>query len=100
MLMGLHRRSILRDARHYPDPERFVPERFLKNGALDLKGTTPDPRGPLCCNRRVCPGRHFADAAAWLAVATVLACFDIAPVKGKNGDEIIPDGELRTGAVT
>ncbi|EJD42952.1 cytochrome P450 [Auricularia subglabra TFB-10046 SS5] len=93
--------AILRDARLYANPEQLLPERYIKNGVLDLKDTAPDPRGPLFgFGRRRCPGRHFADASAWLAIATVLACFDITPAKDENGNDIAPQTELRTGAVT
>ncbi|EJD42957.1 putative CyP450 monooxygenase [Auricularia subglabra TFB-10046 SS5] len=93
--------AILRDERDYANPDQFCPERYLRNGVLDLKSAAPDPRGPLFgFGRRKCPGRHFADTAAWLAVATVLACFNITRAKDEHDDEIVPDGELRAGAVT
>lgn len=94
-----------------------MPERYLKDGVVDLKGMVPDPRQALfgfgrsvarlgCFlmtdnpGRRICPGRHFADAAMWLAAATILACFDIVRAKTADGDDIIPCAELRSGAVT
>lgn len=102
-------RSILRDERLYADPERFVPERYIKNGVLDLEKPELDPRGPffgfgrcilpafpdrhLTAHRRRCPGIHFADTAAWLAIATVLACFDIMPAKDEKGNDIVPETE-------
>lgn len=93
--------SILRDERLYADPERFVPERYIKNGVLDLEKPELDPRGPFFgFGRRRCPGIHFADTAAWLAIATVLACFDIMPAKDEKGNDIVPETELRTGGVT
>ncbi|EJD42946.1 cytochrome P450 [Auricularia subglabra TFB-10046 SS5] len=92
--------SILRDARLYPKPEEFLPERYIKNGSLALKEMT-DPRGPLFgFGRRICPGRHFADASAWLATASILACFNIRPAKDQDGNDLLPDGELRNGLVT
>ncbi|EJD42950.1 cytochrome P450 [Auricularia subglabra TFB-10046 SS5] len=39
--------SILRDEHYYADPERFMPERYTKDGVLDLKNTVLDPRGPV-----------------------------------------------------
>lgn len=92
--------SILRDEELYPSPEEFIPERYIKGGKLDLKAVT-DPRGPLFgFGRRICPGRHFADASAWLAAASILACFDIVPAKDQLGNDLLPDGEIRNGLVT
>ncbi|EJD42949.1 putative CyP450 monooxygenase [Auricularia subglabra TFB-10046 SS5] len=89
--------AILRDEKHYAEPEDFLPERFIKEGVLDLKSVL-DPRLLLFgFGRRVCPGRHFAEVTAWLAIATVLSCFRIAPAKDENGNGIVPDGEVRTG---
>ncbi|EJD42948.1 cytochrome P450 [Auricularia subglabra TFB-10046 SS5] len=93
--------SILRDEVVYSRPDEFLPGRYLKDGVLDLESTVPDPRVHLFgFGRRICSGRHFADNAAWLAVATVLACFRVSPAKSRDGRDILPDGELRTGAVT
>ncbi|EJD42956.1 cytochrome P450 [Auricularia subglabra TFB-10046 SS5] len=93
--------SILRDKRYYDDPEEFKPERYLKNGVIDLKNTVPDPRGPLFgFGRRICPGRHFAEATAWLSMATMLACFEITCAEDSDGNQIVPNPNLTTGAVT
>lgn len=35
--------------------------------------------------RRICPGRHFANDALFLAVASVLHVFDIGPPVSENG---------------
>ena len=37
---GIHR-SILHDPEVYPDPERFMPERFLKDGKLNPEVQDP-----------------------------------------------------------
>jgi RNA polymerase subunit RPABC4/transcription elongation factor Spt4 len=36
----------------------------------------------------ICPGRHFADAALWMTVATILCTFDITSALDKSGRKI------------
>lgn len=92
--------SILRDEKYYGIAEEFRPERFLQNGRLDLTATL-DPRLLVFgFGRRVCPGRHFAETSAWLSISTVLSCFTIRPAKDEKGNDILPTGALRSGAVT
>lgn len=49
--------------------------------------------------RRICPGRHFADASVFLNVATILKCFNLATY-ADNGVEIPPSGEMVTGIIS
>ncbi|EJD42958.1 cytochrome P450 [Auricularia subglabra TFB-10046 SS5] len=92
--------SIFRNEELYTDPNEFRPERYLRDGVLNFESVT-DPRLLLFgFGRRICPGRHFADAAAWTTIATVLACFNIAPIKDENGANVIPSGEMIIGIVT
>lgn len=113
----IRRRAILNDENTYPEPARFRPERYLKDGALD--GSVLDPRSAffgygrrsvpgsaashsslkstnIC---RICPGRHVADAELWLLVATVLTCFDIRPAKDEHGVDILPPRTMSSGIV-
>lgn len=73
--------AMLQDEQTYPgDPDSFRPERFLKDGALDKD--MMDPRAAAFgFGRRICPGRHFADAEVWLMMATLLHAFDILPAQ-------------------
>ncbi|CAE6452922.1 unnamed protein product [Rhizoctonia solani] len=71
----------------YSNPESFNPDRFIDPA-------TPDP--PVFgFGRRICPGQHFAEASLFLALATMLAIFDIQPAKDKQGNSIIPDSKLK-----
>ena len=44
-------------------------------------------------SRSICPGQHLAEKSAWLAIANILAAFDIEPVLDESGAEVVPTGE-------
>ncbi|KAJ3511000.1 hypothetical protein NLJ89_g4353 [Agrocybe chaxingu] len=81
-----------------PEPERFLPERFLEGTKL---GSVPtNPRDVVFgFGRRRCPGWHFADRSVWVAVAHVTALFDIVPEVDEKGQKIIPPQEFGTSNV-
>lgn len=98
--LNLPIRQILRDKKYGPNPEEFIPERFLQPGIrppvehfgfgrrhvhvssavfiLSLKF-------PL---RRICPGRFFANNTFFLIMASMIKVFNIAPMKDENGIDI------------
>ncbi|KAJ3563987.1 hypothetical protein NP233_g8587 [Leucocoprinus birnbaumii] len=86
--------SILQDPTVYKDPERFIPERFMKDGELD-----PNVQDPSVAvfgfGRRICPGRFMGDSTIFIVVASVLSAFDISPPLDKDGRPIVP--EVRFG---
>ena len=90
--------AIFHDPSVYPEPHIFNPERFLKDGKLDRSVRDPEDR-IFGSSRRICPGKHFANRALFLRVATVLAAFDIEPGmddKGEVASEVkILDGIVR-----
>lgn len=45
----------------------------------------------LICTGRICPGRYFAEADIWLAMANILTVFDIKPAVDDQGADILPD---------
>ncbi|KAK6988629.1 cytochrome P450 [Favolaschia claudopus] len=76
--------AILRDEKLYgSNTEAFKPERFLlDDGALNK--TIPHPETSVFgFGRRVCPGRHVAMSAIWIAVVSMLATLDL----GRSMDE-------------
>ncbi|KAF8150622.1 cytochrome P450 [Crassisporium funariophilum] len=59
------------------DPEEFRPERYMEGFGSEPQ---PDPRSIIFgFGRRLCPGRHLADRAVWLAITQITALFEISP---------------------
>ncbi|KAF8840012.1 cytochrome P450 [Paxillus ammoniavirescens] len=67
-------RAMTHDDVRYTDPYDFKPERFLDSDGTLNQDTVSYVFG---FGRRICPGRHFADASLWSAIASVLAVFKI-----------------------
>ncbi|KIJ58388.1 hypothetical protein HYDPIDRAFT_34241 [Hydnomerulius pinastri MD-312] len=78
--------AMSRDEARYPNSSQFIPERFLKpDGTLN----DDDPSQFIFgFGRRVCPGRHTADASLWSAIATMLATLDFSLAKDAGGRDI------------
>ncbi|EKM54592.1 uncharacterized protein PHACADRAFT_258552 [Phanerochaete carnosa HHB-10118-sp] len=78
--------AMSKDDRVYSNPDLFRPERFL-----------PPESEPSSVNinfgwgRRICPGRHLADASLWIVIASFLTAFEVVPAKDGKGQDIIPE---------
>ncbi|KAI9058132.1 cytochrome P450 [Trametes sanguinea] len=79
--------ACMHDPEIYPEPDRFYPERFIKDGKLN-----PDILDPATIifgfGRRICPGRYFADAGLFILIASVLHVFEILPPLDEHGRPI------------
>ncbi|OSD07441.1 cytochrome P450 [Trametes coccinea BRFM310] len=79
--------ACLHDPEIYPEPDRFYPERFIKDGKLN-----PEVLDPATLvfgfGRRICPGRYFADAGLFILIASVLHVFEILPPLDEHGKPI------------
>ncbi|KAE9388250.1 cytochrome P450 [Gymnopus androsaceus JB14] len=81
------------------DVTQFHPERFLNpDGTLNSK--IPYPDAAFGFGRRVCPGKAFAQCSLWLAVASLLVCFDFARALDKDGVEIDPSTDCMDGMLS
>ncbi|KAI0796313.1 CyP450 monooxygenase [Irpex lacteus] len=90
---------IFRNAQEYPDPERFNPDRFMKDGCIDPKVRDPNTLG-FGFGRRVCPGRHLAKDNAFMTIASVLHVFDVVPALDETGKQTDPTVGMTTGLIS
>ncbi|KDQ63502.1 hypothetical protein JAAARDRAFT_147890 [Jaapia argillacea MUCL 33604] len=90
--------AILHDPSMYPDPSAFKPERFLKREGGECA------RDPMTVafgfGRRICPGRHLAEASVWIAIVSILSTFDIGKAVDSEGHDIEPKIEYHSGLVS
>ncbi|KXN91371.1 O-methylsterigmatocystin oxidoreductase [Leucoagaricus sp. SymC.cos] len=80
--------AMLHDENVYSDPFVFNPERLLtKDGKINK--AVRDPRHACFgFGRRICPRRYMAFSAVWIALASILYCFDIEKEKDEDGNII------------
>jgi hypothetical protein len=97
-------RAILHNSKDYPDPHAFDPERYLivtPSGAYASNPDAPDPRtAAFGFGRRVCVGRHLADASLFATMSTVLATMNIIRAKDTQGKEIVPEVAQTSGFIS
>ncbi|KAG8746036.1 hypothetical protein FRC10_006375 [Ceratobasidium sp. 414] len=84
--------AITRDKSVYANPDTFEPGRFLAPSV---------PDAPVFgLGRRMCPGNSFAEASLFIMFASLLAVFNIKPVKDSvTGKELIPEARATTNAL-
>jgi cytochrome P450 len=78
------------DARHFPEPLAFRPERWLAGaGAGHEASSAKRVSMPFGAGPRVCPGRYLALLEIKMAMAMLLAHFDITEVTVPAGGETV-----------
>ncbi|RPD55979.1 cytochrome P450 [Lentinus tigrinus ALCF2SS1-6] len=91
--------AILHDETVYPEPSKFNPDRFLYPDG----SPNPNVRDPSVAafgfGRRKCPGRFLAVESLWLAIANILAVYEIGKAIGEDGQEITPAGDYVNGVM-
>ncbi|KAJ8592289.1 cytochrome P450 [Rhizopogon salebrosus TDB-379] len=92
--MTKHFRAMTHDEKKYPSPDEFKPERFLHEDGSLTNDTMPLGYG---WGRRMCAGRHLADAALWIAIASYLATFSVEKALDEHGKEIPVVPKFSTG---
>lgn len=96
-------RAMFNNEAIYPDPFEFKPERFINDDqspATDprdvgfgfgrrylsvflISALDPDERTYFS---RICPGRHLAFYTIWIAMASIIAAFNIEKTVDENGN--------------
>ncbi|KZT03453.1 cytochrome P450 monooxygenase [Laetiporus sulphureus 93-53] len=83
--------AISRDPTMYPEPDTFRPERFEEDGVVNPW------KFVFGFGRRICPGRYIADRSVWLAIANIVAAFDIIKVQDNKGLDVVPRRAFTSG---
>nr|ANC28041.1 cytochrome P450 [Polyporus umbellatus] len=83
----------------YDHPEMFSPDRYRGMSPEQLART--DPRSVVFgFGRRICPGKNFADASIWYAIANMIATMNISPAQDQYGRDIIPEPAFISGFIS
>ena len=104
------------DPAYYTEPSVFNPDRFLP-----MDGSKPayDPRNLIYgfgrrsvistfsdlsygahWSSRICAGQEFANASVFIAIAMMIASFDISKAKDEFGDDVKVDVDFSTASGT
>jgi len=92
--------AILHNPEDYPDPEEFMPERYLTDDG-QLNPNVPDP--DIACfgfGRRICPGRYFARDGLFIQIASVLHTFSITPALNEGGIPVTIERAVTSGVAS
>ncbi|KAG1815893.1 cytochrome P450 [Suillus variegatus] len=87
-------RFMARNPDKYPNPTRFIPERYMSKVTVEEPSThsptSDDISFVFGFGRRICVGRHVADASLFAAVVNILTVFQLERAPGWN---VEPDAE-------
>ncbi|CEJ86708.1 hypothetical protein VHEMI04182 [[Torrubiella] hemipterigena] len=94
-LVFANARAMTHDESLYQNPDEYEPERYIPE-AEGGRGE-PLPKGHFGFGRRICIGRHLAEASVWIFVARVLSTMNLKKAVDENGEEITPTVNLTSG---
>ncbi|KAF9552265.1 cytochrome P450 [Agrocybe pediades] len=80
--------AMMRDEDVYREPDKFDPGRYDRG--------EPYPVSQFGFGRRICPGRHLADASVFIAIASILAVYRVEPITDNAGKPILPPEEFES----
>ncbi|KAJ4491549.1 cytochrome P450 [Lentinula edodes] len=91
--------AMLHEEKIYTDPYIFNPDRYIRLADGQLDDNVIKPLAGFGFGRRVCPGKHMAFSATWIAVASILSVFNISKALDADGDIIEPSMEYDTSTL-
>jgi cytochrome P450 len=78
--------ALSKDSSIYHNPDKFEPERFIP---VEEGGRgEPFLAGPFGFGRRICVGRHLAQASVFSMLATIISTMDISAPVGLDGKSV------------
>ncbi|KIJ62862.1 hypothetical protein HYDPIDRAFT_30008 [Hydnomerulius pinastri MD-312] len=86
--------SITHNEEKYPDPMRFMPERYI---GADGQLTGDLAEHQFGFGRRKCVGKYLAEASVWIAMVSILAVFNLSKAKNEQGRDIDVIPEYKSG---
>ena len=82
---------MVRDPAIFPNPDVFDPERYLEP-VDEHTAKLRDVRNYVFgFGRRRCPGSFMIDASLWIAIASIIASFDITKAVDEHGRVVEPE---------
>ena len=92
----MYYRACMHDPEVYDNPHEFRPERFIKDGQPDAGARDPYEY-VFGFGRRICPGRHYAEAVVFINLAFILHVFDVSAPRASNNQPIVHEMRASDG---